>query len=512
MSKVRIFLATVSFENPQQENKKELQYLFKTVPSKYYDAIKYLNSFFYSMADNIKKMRDLLEEHKQRYMLNSNKGFSGHAFCLLWEIQAFAYNYYFFFKGNNLPIDHFLVCKTYLESYVEAMLSTYSPATELINNEEFGFMTHRQHYPLNEYDLDIIVKYSSLKLLEKWLKEYSIQTIETDGDIRICKKYHNLCLWCTVAKGKYWIEQLSCFTKIICLIPLSDDEKILILNSIIEMCEKIFDSFPAYANEIFNIIFEFIKNVEVKNAERQYSELLDIFINTKSTNYLKQRNKSKMISIINQLSQFASDELKNKVLSSVTAIANMKERLQKICLVYPLFPHQKFQSVLEQNINLLDNDDLFCLIVNKIIPLSQQAKQKFLNSLSMSLNYIKNNPSVKLYPDPLKTEINHCIIFILLDLGFDISYLKPFVNFSEYLSFMLAPDSFDYSKVNLNDYMWRNLIYSDKYSKYFVEYKNKLLCDDLKKMFKMGIDSREQQKIVYGLLLSKDELIKFPDD
>ena len=57
--------------------------------------------------------------------------------------------------------------------------------------------------------------------------------------------------------------------------------------------------------------------------------------------------------------------------------------------------------------------------------------------------------------------------------------------------------------------MWFNLVYSEKYQKYFVEHKNEILSDKLKRVFELGIENREQQKIVYGILLNNEELIKF---
>ena len=74
---------------------------------------------------------------------------------------------------------------------------------------------------------------------------------------------------------------------------------------------------------------------------------------------------------------------------------------------------------------------------------------------------------------------------------------------------MLEPKEFDYSKVNTNNYMWQNLIYSPMYKQYFLEHKKEILSDDLRKVFDLGLETRDQQKIVYGLLLEDDELRGF---
>ena len=82
------------------------------------------------MSDDLRKMDDLLEKQNGRYSVNKNTTYSGHAFSILWKIQSYVYNYYFFFKENNLPIDKFSNPKIFFKNYIKAILSTYSPATE----------------------------------------------------------------------------------------------------------------------------------------------------------------------------------------------------------------------------------------------------------------------------------------------------------------------------------------------------------------------------------------------
>lgn len=74
---------------------------------------------------------------------------------------------------------------------------------------------------------------------------------------------------------------------------------------------------------------------------------------------------------------------------------------------------------------------------------------------------------------------------------------------------MVNPATFDYSQVNTEDYMWQNLIYSEEYQPYFVEHKSEVLSTDLRRIFDLGVATEEQQKIVYGILLDKEELQRF---
>ncbi len=57
--------------------------------------------------------------------------------------------------------------------------------------------------------------------------------------------------------------------------------------------------------------------------------------------------------------------------------------------------------------------------------------------------------------------------------------------------------------------MWQNLIYSKEYQPYFIAHKSDVLSEELRKNFKLGVATNDQQKIVYGILLEKGELQSF---
>ena len=112
-------------------------------------------------------------------------------------------------------------------------------------------------------------------------------------------------------------------------------------------------------------------------------------------------------------------------------------------------------------------------------------------------------------PDWLTGTIDECLILKLLDFDVDLQELQPFVKYSNHLKFMLEPSAFDYSLVDTGDYMWQNLIYSNKYQSYFVENRSKILSVELNEIFKKKLETVDQQKIVYGILLSDDEVQRF---
>lgn len=103
-------------------------------------------------------------------------------------------------------------------------------------------------------------------------------------------------------------------------------------------------------------------------------------------------------------------------------------------------------------------------------------------------------------------EINRFLILMLLGYPVDLSSLTQYKGCSDFLDFALDPDNFDYSKVNTAYYMWGNFIYSSKYKPFFINHRKEILTDSLENVFRCDAELTEQQKIVYGILLSDDEL------
>ena len=114
-------------------------------------------------------MEKLLRKQEERYQLQSNRWESGPASVYIKKLQSYAYDYYYFMKCNALPIDSFREPKDYLKYYLQSILCSYSPILEKTQMDYFGFFkTDLKKYPLNEIDIDILVKYSDPKTLLSW--------------------------------------------------------------------------------------------------------------------------------------------------------------------------------------------------------------------------------------------------------------------------------------------------------------------------------------------------------
>ena len=186
------------------------------------------------------------------------------------------------------------------------------------------------------------------------------------------------------------------------------------------------------------------------------------------------------------------------------------ERLRIIAQLWAILPMEQYTDFLTRHMALLRTDELFHLTVKKIIPSSSDVFQLFLQIMAQEDEQRKKASGMRAYPDLLTTCINYCIVLKLTGFDVELSALAPYAQYSEFLQFLLDPEHFDYSRVDTAHYMWQNLIWSREYRNYFIEHSSELLSDNLKKLFKMGVETRAQQKVVYRLLLDEKELQDFP--
>ena len=121
-------------------------------------------------------------------------------------------------------------------------------------------------------------------------------------------------------------------------------------------------------------------------------------------------------------------------------------------------------------------------------------------------------PGVRTFPDAVQSGIESFLYLHLIGKQFDLSEISTYSKYSDHLAFALNPERFDYSKVDLENYMWQNFMYSEKYKHFFIEHKNELLTDEVEKLLSSSAGPNSVRKIVYGLLLTDRELRRYGEE
>ena len=508
LHKMRVRVATITLFNRQDSKTKELEQLFNTVPIKYHSAINYLKKLFESSAKNMLKMSELVEKQEERYKYNSNTWYSGHSYTYIWDIQAYAYDYYFFFKKNFLPFDYFAEPKNYLIYYLKAIMCSYSPIAAVEPDTVF-IPTDRRHYPINEIDFDMFIKYITPKSLKALLEKYSVQFLEIENENDIIQKYKNLCASFVRFKHRKWIEYLYNFHIIVCLVELDNNSKKVLMNIFTNMFTEVVKDSPGIASDLFEGLNYLVNTMKVEYANEIKGNLLDTILLEEVYPVIEERHSMMLSRVIKNLSLYAKDETKNRLITNIELIEDKSKKIRRIVLFRHILPIEKYKGFLNSNLELIRTEFLFDLLIEKILPYSDTVINRFIDTIKNEDKRRKEKPGMRTYPDWLTTSIEECIILKLIGFNVDLTLLKPYEHYSEYLQFMLNPNDYDYSHIDTSNYMWQNLIYSPLYKDYFISHKDELLSENLKNLFDMGVETRDQQKIVYGLLLNDDELRSF---
>ena len=506
LSKMRYRLSLLTLFDRQQTLTKELDQLFHTVPMRYQDSTKYLRMLFESMSNKLFEMQKVLDEQDKRNKYGSNTWESGHAFKHIWKLKASAYNYYFFVKKNYLPVDYFTDPRRFLRYYIQAILCSYMPVDTNTGNDLFGFPTHHEHYKLNSIDLDIFIKFSDSKELESWLKKYSVNSLEFEGDVDLVQKYKNLCESYVEIHNASWKDSLLNFTRILCLAGLNDDDKRNAFSILVSALEASITKSDRLIEDLFEALDYYYNNCTINGADLQKKQLLHVLLIEEVINVLRQSHDRQWSQMINKLFVIADTDLQTELIQRIDNISDINKKASCIHRFRKAIPDNYYDDWLIGNVNAIWTGTLFGLIVSNQIGFTTEIQQRFVDVIESEVLERIKVPGIRSYPDRLSETIEQCIIMKLIGISFDISLLGKYAGYSSCLQFILNPLEFNYNQVDTRNVMWQNLMYSDEYGKYFKMNKETILTDELQLVLRGGLATVAQQKVVYGLLLDRDEL------
>lgn len=509
LHKMRNRLATLSLSNRQEVKTSELSQLFETCPIKYRKAITHLKMLHETSAKDMQQMADLLEEQEKRYDYHSNTWYSNSAFINIWKLRAYAYDYYFFSKENFIPLDYFSDPKKYYSYYLKSILCSYSPTKEENKNDAFGLETDLRPYPIEEIDFDMFVKFVSPKTLNAWIKKYSVQKVILDPNIDILNKFSNLLRSFAELKIRYWEDYILNFSTIACLADLSDDKKIALIDSASRTMEHIATSAPYLAEHFFDAITHLTFHLGLNNALDSKKRLLNSILNPNIYPVLIEHKNYAFKRVTKKLSSNISHSTQQNLLREINNSEDNREKVAKIYSLRFVLSKDFCSSYFTEQSTQLRTDELFSLLVEKYLPYCDAYWNRFLARIKKEDELRKSKPGYRAFPDALMETINHCILLSLVGFNVKLSDLSPFAHYSDHLQFMLTPNEFDYSTVDTSNYMWQNLIYSQKYQQYFINHKDQIISEALREVFSRGVDTVGQRKILYGILLNTDEIQRF---
>lgn len=508
LHKMRARLALLTTFDRQIERTEELRTLFRLIPARYENAVRFLKMIFQSDAAYINKMEEELEKHEKRYNSGGSSFFTGHAHSHIMKIQACAYEYYRFFMRNYLPIHYFQNPENYFSPYLRSILCSYTPVP-VSSSKGLFVKTYRASFPLNEIDFDMFVKFTKPKTLKAWFKEYHVKNIELDSSIDVAQKFENLCKSLKIAQDSTWFTQLHCFCVMCRYLNLSDNEQERVFSALVTaLCDFRKTNMAALGGLLEPLLY-LLRFCLQDKCENEKRKLLEELLQPEVQESLQKHYGQAMLDILDLLACSISNDKKKWLQQKIELLDDETLRFQLAYAWRNLLAPTFLNKIMKKNISNLTPIQIFELLAEKHMDFSEKLFSQLLKALEEEHIKRQQSPEERSFLDQLLVAINCCILIKLNGYDIDLKKLEPYVQYSDQLCFMLDPQTFDYKLVDTGDGMWQNLILSDLYRPFFIQHKKELLSEQLEEICRNGLETPWQQRIVYGILLDKDELIEF---
>jgi hypothetical protein len=493
-----------------KEDRQDFRRMLNNIPKSYEATCLYLKKIYEDNVENIHRCNQLADQCEEIYTKKTNTIYLGNKYPDLFKLQAIAYDYYYYFKINNLMLDYFVNPKIFLEPYVRAMLCTYSPKKER-KIDWFGFEPTLKEHKLNSIDFDIIIKHTDLEKLKLFVSDFNVQELIFEEDIKVEEKFINLCDSISSFPNSFLLAYLNNFLYILTKCHLDNSKVNIIFDAIFKLLfEKleIKKILPDIFNELVNYMgFCMDENITI------LTKMLNRFLDIDIINYLKKHNSISLEYIYELLYKYSNEETQEKVSALIDDTEKVDEKIRIIYDLRVLFnEHQKsvYRTIIKNNLKLVNTDCLHYYLREKYLEYDEEIQKRFYDTLQGYADKRNEKPNAKTYPDLLTETINHLIILYLFN-RIEIEDLKKFSCFDKYsetLDFLLNPVTFNYSKIKTENYMWENFMRNKKYLEIFKEHKSEIL-KNLKKSVDNGYATESQKILFYRYFLTEEEVSNY---
>lgn len=477
----------------------------KRVLSLYTEIVDGLNGKTLYINKELRKLKNLYQD---------NMVVIGGSLSSLYNIKNIAIEIYSFYFYNYLFIEKRGDIKNILSLYIEAILCTSGERED--RKDSFWGNSSKEKYNLDIRDWDIITKFISVKDLQNLISSYKVKRIElrveNKGLIEIFIKLissvdcvlptSQLSFWNTLAN--YFVlfnlvsfsdDELAQIEEVVCTL-LSNKKFIsffftvnypdfrLCLQPLVSLCEKVIRH-----NQI-----EIVKEIIALNT------FYDYFINSNRTAVKKlidalmigKENEEVQSDLIGIIDKETNEIYKNRLIWLFSNSITNEESVKAL------------RCVINSNWQKLRSNMFLDFVFADWIELDKEKVEAIIHEV-VELDNKRSSTGVYYMPDPLGEKIQELCILIITDKIDNLDCLLPIKNKTPQLEFLLAPDDFDYDRVDVSDYMWGNIMRSKKYLPYFIKAKEKMV-PKIQRRITIGSASEFERKMLYGFLLDKEEL------
>jgi len=502
----RIGFKQMTFQKTN-EDWTEFENIINNIPKPHKKVYGFIDKLHNGMIRNRLECASLFDSHEVQFTKKDNTVYFNDPMANLLKLQSLVYDYYFYFKYNNLMIDYFSNPKTYFEPYIKAILCTYSALKDRNIENMFGFTPYLGEYKLNAIDFDILIKYTDNKLIKSCISDYKVKKINFEDDVNIINKFVNLCSSIKIFGNRYNYLYLSNYLFVLTKCDCTDEDKEKIITTLGELIQRDDDKANAIIIHIFEGL-EYIIKIYRNEIVNSFYNVLYTLLHIETIKLIKEQFYGHLASVFESLSKYADTKVHDIVDMLVDSQNNISDKLEIIYILHQLFSETQktvYMGIVEDNINLISSDHLYRYLVEQYLNFSDTIKEQFINIVEREVKTKIANPGQHTIPDWLSTTLEYCVLLHLLKIWEDVDCLRPFIVYSDYLAFILDSNNFDYTKIDTSNYMWTNMFRSSDYNNILMSH-IEIITPALKKAIENGYATDDQKKILYKYLLTEQEL------
>ncbi len=498
------------------DSAKVKQFIHNLPSSKERDIFGEYLDIYSSNSEKRLTMHKALEKLKKDVGNRNTVHFGGTSITKLYEIKRLAITQYFFYFNNHILYQGFRDLKDFFRSYIEAIICANSDAAEksaLFGDMEFA----NEKYSIEYIDLDITSKFISTKDLSTLANAYHVKRLNAGARevTYLAECFKNLCHSIVTAKTYgLWQSSFSALSNIVLLLNLVDldkDSKGVIAASVEELLsDKIIA--PVFFSigwpDFRQSLGEFSKLCSVLSFSDSFEIAQNIVSSKGFFEYAVNVHFNSLRHLIEQLTP-TDEETTDKLQALIDATEDFHQKIILLRLFYQQIVgdaiQKKYKDFLSANFVRLPTEAIYDFIFSGWLSLEQNSIQAFLNEI-LEINR-KKIAGMQSFPDPVETKLECAYLLYINDMISDISVLAELSEERPHLQFLLDSESFDYEQIDFSDYMWENFARHEKYINCFIAHKNAII-PKIQKRIETGEASETEKRILYGFLLSGDEVWK----
>ncbi len=442
--------------------------------------------------------------------------FSETSYPDIYKIKNIVTTQYFFYFFNYVFYEGFSDAKNLFKPYIEAILCANVEQTDkptCFGNIKFA----KEKYSIDLIDFDIITKFISTKDLIELLRTYKITRLNTTLE-NVCflsNCFRNLCN--SLVKAQTYGFQNSSFSvlaNLACLLNLVElnNECRKTIECSIEtlFLDKSISKFIFSINcPDFKFILNAFTDICISLQFSTHLEIVNEIVN--NDNFYQYAINVNFNNLRSLLLTFLNDEdfeeIENGIKDIIEKTDNFQHKIILLRLFYKCIKSNNLREYytvyLSSNFTQLSIQAIYDFVFNNWLIPDQKGIDAFLKGILETQRNQKKG--VYPIPDPVESKLECAYLLHINDTITDISILKDLASERDHLKFLLHPETFDYTQVDFSNYMWTNFAKHEKYMKFFVLNKNKII-PKIKERIREGNAGEDEKKILYGFLLTNNDI------